>query len=79
MFLLVLDPEAYADVGGDGEPAGAVLSAPQQGADALFPEKGADAEWLARKVFTKRIPHSIDFRIEEGSSRQCRRTRGMLC
>ncbi len=29
-----------------------------------FPEKGADGEWVARKVFTKRIPHSIDFRIE---------------
>jgi hypothetical protein len=29
-----------------------------------FPEKGADGEWVARKVFTKRIPDSVDFKIE---------------
>ena len=29
-----------------------------------FPERAADGEWVARKVFTKRIPHSVDFKID---------------
>src|SRR5574340_1555667 len=29
-----------------------------------FPERGPDGEWVARKIFTKRIPHSVDFQID---------------
>jgi hypothetical protein len=29
-----------------------------------FPEREANGEWVARKIFTKRIPHSVDFQID---------------
>jgi hypothetical protein len=29
-----------------------------------FPEYGLDGKWTARPIFTKRIPHSVDFQID---------------
>ncbi|MFQ5851847.1 MAG: helicase-related protein [Candidatus Binatia bacterium] len=29
-----------------------------------FPERQPDGTWLARKIFTKRIPHTVDFAID---------------
>ena len=29
-----------------------------------FPERQADGTWVARKIFTKRIPHTVDFQID---------------
>ncbi len=29
-----------------------------------FPERADDGEWVARKVFTKRIPHTVEFKID---------------
>ena len=33
-----------------------------------FPERAAEGEWLARKVFSKRIPHSVDIKIDGDES-----------
>ena len=29
-----------------------------------FPERQPDGSWQARKIFTKRIPHTVDFQID---------------
>ena len=29
-----------------------------------FPERRPDGTWVAQKIFTKRIPHSVDFQID---------------
>ena len=29
-----------------------------------FPEKQSDGSWAAKKIFTKRIPHTVDFKID---------------
>jgi superfamily II DNA or RNA helicase len=68
LFLQLLDPDAYADVTSirqamENRRAPFYLRRTKE-AMVYFPEKGADGEWLARKVFTKRIPHSVDFKIE---------------
>jgi SNF2 family DNA or RNA helicase len=68
LFLQLLDPDAYADVRSirqamENRRAPFYLRRTKE-AMVYFPEKGEDGEWVARKVFTKRIPHSIDFKIE---------------
>jgi superfamily II DNA or RNA helicase len=68
LFLQLLDPDAYADVTSirqamENRRAPFYLRRTKE-AMVYFPEKGADGEWVARKVFTKRIPHSVDFKIE---------------
>ena len=36
-----------------------------------FPERRADGSWAAEPIFTKRIPHTVDFQIDgiDGSPR----------
>jgi superfamily II DNA or RNA helicase len=68
LFLQLLDPDAYADVRSirqamENRRAPFYLRRTKE-AMVYFPERGTDGEWVARKVFTKRIPHSVDFRIE---------------
>src|SRR3972149_3401202 len=29
-----------------------------------FPERQEDGTWIAKKIFTKRIPHTVDFQID---------------
>ena len=29
-----------------------------------FPERQPDGLWVAKKIFTKRIPHTVDFQID---------------
>jgi superfamily II DNA or RNA helicase len=68
LFLQLLDPDAYADVTSirqamENRRAPFYLRRTKE-AMVYFPEKGAEGEWVARKVFTKRIPHSVDFKID---------------
>src|SRR5215472_1643066 len=68
LFLQLLDPDAYADVTSirqamENRRAPFYLRRTKE-AMVYFPEKDADGAWAARKVFTRRIPHSADFRIE---------------
>src|SRR5215469_14079957 len=68
LFLPPLDPDAYADVTSiqqamENRRAPFYLRRTKE-AMVYFPEKGAEGEWVARKVFTKRIPHTVDFKIE---------------
>ena len=51
-FLQLLDADAYADVKSIRQ------------AMVHFPERQADGSWIARKIFTKRIPHTVDFQID---------------
>lgn len=68
LFLQLLDPDAYADVRSI-EQAMAQRAAPfylrrTKEAMVYFPERQADGKWIARKIFTRRIPHSVDFQID---------------
>jgi len=68
LFLQLPDPDVYADVSSirqamENRHAPFYLRRTKQ-AMVYFPEKGPDGEWFARKVFTRRIPHSVDFKIE---------------
>jgi superfamily II DNA or RNA helicase len=68
LFLQLLDPDVYADVTSirqamENRRAPFYLRRTKE-AMVYFPERAADGEWVARKVFTKRIPHSVDFRID---------------
>ena len=68
LFLQLLDPDAYADVRSIRE-AMDRRSAPfylrrTKEAMVYFPERQADGAWVARKIFTKRIPHTVDFQID---------------
>jgi len=51
-FLQLLDADAYADVKSIRQ------------AMVHFPERQAVGSWIARKIFTKRIPHTVDFQID---------------
>ena len=67
LFLQLLDPDAYADVRSIRE-AMERRRAPfylrrTKEAMVYFPEK-ANGKWVARKIFTKRIPHTVDFQID---------------
>lgn len=68
LFLQLLDPEVYADVTSirramENRRAPFYLRRTKE-AMVYFPERAAEGEWVARKVFTKRIPHSVDIKID---------------
>ena len=68
LFLQLLDRDAYADVRSIHE-AMTRRAAPfylrrTKEAMVYFPEHQPDGKWVARKIFTKRIPHTIDFQID---------------
>jgi SNF2 family DNA or RNA helicase len=73
LFLQLLDQDAYADVRSIRE-AMARRSAPfylrrTKEAMVYFPERQADGTWMARKIFMKRIPHTVDFKIDGDEDR----------
>ncbi len=68
LFLQLLDQDAYADVKSIREAMNRRL-APfylRRTKEAMihFPEREPDGEWVARKIFTKRIPHTVEFQID---------------
>ncbi|MFC1633577.1 helicase-related protein [Planctomycetota bacterium] len=68
LFLQLLDYDAYADVRSIRE-AMERRRAPfylrrTKEAMVYFPEKQLDGTWAAEKIFTKRIPHTVDFQID---------------
>jgi superfamily II DNA or RNA helicase len=68
LFLQLLDPDAYADIRSIRE-AMNQRRAPfylrrTKEAMVYFPERQSDGNWVARKIFTKRIPHTADFEID---------------
>ena len=68
LFLQLLDADAYADVRSihqamDQRRAPFYLRRTKE-AMVYFPERQADGTWAAAKIFTKRIPHTIDFPID---------------
>jgi SNF2 family DNA or RNA helicase len=68
LFLQLLDPDAYADVRSirqamDQRRAPFYLRRTKE-AMVYFPERQPDGTWAAAKIFTKRIPHTIDFPID---------------
>jgi SNF2-related domain len=68
LFLQLLDPDVYADVRSiraamERQHAPFYLRRTKE-AMVYFPERQADGQWIARPVFTKRIPHTADFAID---------------
>ena len=68
LFLQLLDRDAFADIRSIRE-AMAKRAAPfylrrTKEAMVYFPERQADGQWVARKIFTKRIPKSVSFEID---------------
>jgi superfamily II DNA or RNA helicase len=68
LFLQLLDPDAYADVRSIREAmnrrrAPFYLRRTKE-AMVYFPERRPDGTWAAEKIFTKRIPHTVDFQID---------------
>jgi superfamily II DNA or RNA helicase len=68
LFLQLLDPDAYADVRSireamDRRRAPFYLRRTKE-AMVYFPERQADGTWVAKKIFTKRIPHTVEFYID---------------
>ena len=68
LFLQLLDYDAYADVKSIRE-AMNQRRAPfylrrTKEAMVYFPEVQSDGSWIAKKIFTKRIPHTVDFNID---------------
>ncbi len=68
LFLQLLDRDAYADVRSisqamDRRSAPFYLRRTKE-AMVYFPERQADGTWVARKIFTKRIPRTVDFQID---------------
>ncbi len=69
LFLQLIDEDAYADVKSIQE-AMKQRRAPfylrrTKEAMVYFPERQADGSWIARKIFTRRIPHTVDFQIDD--------------
>jgi superfamily II DNA or RNA helicase len=67
-FLQLLDQDAFADVRSIRE-AMERRRAPfylrrTKEAMIYFPERQPDGTWVTRKIFTRRIPHTVDFRID---------------
>jgi SNF2 family DNA or RNA helicase len=67
-FLQLLDADAYADVKSirqamDRRRAPFYLRRTKE-AMVHFSERQPDGSWVARKIFTKRIPHTVDFQID---------------
>lgn len=68
LFLQLLDEDAYADVRSiheamDRRRAPFYLRRTKE-AMVYFPERQMDGTWVAKKIFTKRIPHTVDFQID---------------
>jgi superfamily II DNA or RNA helicase len=68
LFLQLLDADAYADVKSIRE-AMERRRAPfylrrTKEAMVYFPERRGDGTWAAEPIFTKRIPHTVDFQID---------------
>src|SRR5271157_4287108 len=68
LFLQLLDVDAYADVKSireamDRRRAPFYLRRTKE-AMVYFPERRADGSWAAEPIFTKRIPHTVDFQID---------------
>ncbi len=68
LFLQLLDKDAYADVRSireamDKRRAPFYLRRTKE-AMVYFPERQGDGTWTAKKIFTKRIPRTIDFKID---------------
>ena len=68
LFLQLLDRDAYADVKSireamDRRVAPFYLRRTKE-AMVYFPERQPDGTWVARKIFTRRIPHTVDFQID---------------
>jgi len=68
LFLQLLDPDAYADVRSireamDRRRAPFYLRRTKE-AMVYFPERRPDSTWAAEKIFTKRIPNTVDFQID---------------
>ena len=68
LFLQLLDADAYADVKSISQ-AMERRRAPfylrrTKEAMVYFPERMQDGTWAARKIFTRRITHSVDFQID---------------
>jgi superfamily II DNA or RNA helicase len=70
LFLRLLDEDAFADVRSIRE-AMERRRAPfylrrLKEAMVYFPEQQPDGTWAAKKIFTKRIPHTVNFAIDGG-------------
>ncbi len=68
LFLRLLDEDAFADVRSireamDRRRAPFYLRRIKE-AMVYFPEQQPDGSWAAKKIFTKRIPHSVNFQID---------------
>lgn len=68
LFLQLLDADAYADVKSIRQ-AMEMRRAPfylrrTKEAMVYFPEKKPDGTWTAEKIFTKRIPHTVEFQMD---------------
>lgn len=68
LFLQLLDADVYADVKSIQEAMGR-RRAPfylRRTKEAMihFPERQPDGSWVAKPIFTKRIPHTADFTID---------------
>jgi superfamily II DNA or RNA helicase len=68
LFLQLLDADAYADVKSireamDRRQAPFYLRRTKE-AMVYFPERQPDDTWVAKKIFTKRIPRTVDFQID---------------
>lgn len=68
LFLQLLDADVYADVRSireamDRRQAPFYLRRTKE-AMVYFPERRPDGTWAAQKIFTKRIPHTVDFQID---------------
>ncbi len=68
LFLQLLDVDAYADVRSireamDRRRAPFYLRRTKE-AMVYFPERRADGTWAAEKIFTRRIPRTVDFHID---------------
>ncbi|MBP6875765.1 MAG: DUF3883 domain-containing protein [Candidatus Eisenbacteria bacterium] len=68
LFLQLLDVDAYADVKSiheamDRRRAPFYLRRTKE-AMVYFPERRPDGTWAAEPIFTKRIPHTVDFQID---------------
>ena len=68
LFLQLLDHDAYADVRSIREAmdAGRAPFYLRRTKEAMvyFPQRDGAGKWAARKIFTKRIPSTVDFRID---------------
>jgi SNF2 family DNA or RNA helicase len=75
-FLQLLDQDAYADVRSireamDRRRAPFYLRRTKE-AMVYFPDRQSDGTWTAKKIFTKRIPHTVDFLIDGAEFELCR-------